>query len=69
MAWKAEVTIPSGNQYHVIREVLSLDLGLLEYNNVSLEDIEHNLHESAQAFQLLVPSWGDTENERLSLHG
>lgn len=43
MLGKAEVTVPPRNEYHVIGQVLTLDLGLLKYDNVGFEDIEHCL--------------------------
>lgn len=46
MLGKAEITIPSRNEYHVIGKILPLDLGLLEYDDVSFEDIEHGLYAS-----------------------
>jgi len=43
MAWKAEVAIPAGDQYHIIREVLPLDFGLLKYNDIGFKNVEHSL--------------------------
>lgn len=40
------VIVPAWNQYHVISEVFSLDLGLLKDNYVGLKDVEHSLEGS-----------------------
>lgn len=52
MAWKAEVAIPPGNEDHIIREVLSLNLGLLKHDDVGLEDVKHSLLQSAPVLQM-----------------
>ena len=43
MPWEAKVAVPARNKYHVIGEVLSLDLGLLEHDYVGFKDVEHGL--------------------------
>lgn len=43
MPRKAEVAIPSRDEYHVIGKILPLDLGLLEHDDVGFQDVEHGL--------------------------
>lgn len=43
MFGQTEITVPAWHKHHVISKVFSLDLGLLEHNNVGLEEFEHSL--------------------------
>lgn len=43
MFWKTPVIVPTWDKHHVIAEVFSLNLGLLENNYVGLEDLKHGL--------------------------
>ena len=40
---ETEVAVPARHEHHVVSEVLPLDLGLLEDDDIRLEDIEHSL--------------------------
>lgn len=41
---ETEVDVPPGDQHHVVPQVLALDLGFLDDDDVGLEDVEHGLH-------------------------
>ena len=41
VSWQTPIAIPAGDKDHIIPQVLSLDLGLLEDYDVGLQDIEH----------------------------
>ncbi len=43
MARKAEVAVPSWNEYHIVREILALNFGFLEHHNIGFEYVEHSL--------------------------
>ena len=40
---QTEVAVPAWDEYHVIPKIFPLNLGLLEHDNVCLEDVEHAL--------------------------
>lgn len=40
---EAPVTVPARNEYHVVHEILPLNLCFLEDDDVCFEDIEHSL--------------------------
>lgn len=40
---QAKVAVPSGNQNHIIGEILTLDFSLLKDYNIGFENVEHGL--------------------------
>lgn len=43
MLGEAEVAIPARHKHHVIGQVFALNLQLLHYDNICLEDVEHGI--------------------------
>jgi hypothetical protein len=71
MLRKAEVAVPSGNQNHVVSQVLPLNLQLLHNDNIGLQNIKHGI-EGALFAPWLVAKWvadaihipsGDTDHD------
>ena len=45
---EAEIAIPTRNEYHIIREVLSLNFCFLKNDNIGFENVEHSLQAHGQ---------------------
>lgn len=72
-AREREVAIPSGDEHHIIAEVLPLDFRFLEDDNIGFEYVEHGLYSMSISAVTAHHSEMDrsrhTAKERLDLHG
>lgn len=57
---QAEVTVPAGDQDHVVTQVLLLNLELLHDNDVGLKNVEHSAERAALAPWLVAKRIADT---------